>query len=130
MEDPMRPVVVYEGRNELDAQNARDVLTTAMVPVIHVPSLSMGLFAVPQTTRVAVPERYAEQAIQVLKDAGLESEATEPQKGFAAFQQTMQDRLPIRPFLLPERSRLGRVLVGLAVAIIVLVLLNLFLSSR
>ena len=128
MKNPMRPVVVFEGRSELDAQIARDVLVTAMVPVIHIPSLSTGIFGVPQTTRVAVPERYAEQAVKVLKDAGLEGEATEPPKGVAAFQQTMQDRLPTHRFFLPEGSRLARVLVGLALVILVLVLFS-FLRS-
>ena len=128
MDNPMRPIVVFEGRSELDAQIARDVLVTAMVPVVHVPSLSTGIFGVPQTTRVAVPERFAEQAVQVLKDAGLEGEATELPKGVAAFQQTVQDRLPVRPFLLPGRSRLARVLVGLAIVIVIHVLLNFFLT--
>jgi hypothetical protein len=121
MKDPMRPVIVFHAQNELEAQVVRDVLVTAMVPVIHVPSLSTGIFGVPQTLRVAVPQEYVEQALQAMKEAGFEGEASDLPKGIGAFREAMEDRLPRRAPTFTESSSLARVLIGLAVVIVALV---------
>ena len=46
MENPLRPVVVFHGNSEFEAQIARDALTAAEIPVLHLPSVSTGIFAV------------------------------------------------------------------------------------
>ena len=51
----------------VDAQMARDILKEASIPVVHIPSLSTGIFGVPQATRVAVPEEWIQQAERLLK---------------------------------------------------------------
>jgi hypothetical protein len=123
MKDPMRPVIVFHAQNEFEAQVVRDALVTAMVPVIHVPSLSTGIFGVPQTLRVAVPHEYVEQALQALQEAGFEGEASELPKGIGAFREAMEDRLPRRAPSFTESSSLARVLIGLAVIILALIVI-------
>ena len=71
METPLRPVVVFQGNSDLEAQIARDSLAAAMIPVLHLPSLSTGIFGMRSNVNVAVPEEYAEQA-QTLADSAPE----------------------------------------------------------
>jgi hypothetical protein len=68
-----RSVVVFHGQNEFEAQMARDVLQTNMIPVLHLPSLSTGILGLRQTTQVAVSEEYVEAALAALEEAGLRS---------------------------------------------------------
>lgn len=92
--DSIRPVVVFEGSSELEAQLARDVLLSHMIPVLHQPSLSTGMFGTPTTTRVVVPEEYAEQAVEALRAEGLHAEAHAPARGAAEFAEAARDKLP------------------------------------
>ena len=126
----LKPVVVFHGRNEMEAQMARDLLASSMLPVIHLPSPATGIFGAAETTRVAVPSEYAEEAVRLLREAGFESGATDPARGLRAIQEGVAAKLP-RPegSGLPEQSSLRRVLVGLLVAIGVLILLAVFLRS-
>jgi hypothetical protein len=127
---PVRPVIVFEGRNELEVQLVRDTLASAMVPVLHIPSPTAGVFgSLEASKRVAVPSEYVEQALQVLRDAGFEPKVSSPARGLAALQQSMESRIPTGEFSLPARSWLRRVLIGLAVAIAALVLLAIFLHQ-
>lgn len=122
MPDSSRAVVVYHGRNEFDAQMARDILNEASIPVVHIPSLSTGIFGVPQATRVAVPEEFADAAIEALLEQGFEAHTQESPKGFGAFRDTMSEKLPFdRSAQFPERSQLRRVLVTIALVIFALV---------
>jgi hypothetical protein len=123
MPDPLHPVIVFHGRNELEAQMARDILSSARIPTIHLPSLSTGIFGVAQTTRIAVPADQVEKALEALREAGMEGRPEDVPRGFAAFRDAVNDRLP--PPTLPHLpgSRLMRVLVGLAVAIVAVAVL-------
>lgn len=124
MENPLRPVVVFQGNNELEAQIARDILTTAMIPILHLPSVSTGIFGVASSVRVAVPERYAEQAIQAIQDAGLEASSSGAPGGMAAIEDAVREKvIPLvgNPPRFPEKSWLRRVLIVLAILIVVLV---------
>lgn len=76
-----RPVVVFQGQNEFEAQMARDVLQAAMIPVLHLPSLSTGILGLRQTTHVAVAEDYVEEALATLQDAGFAARAMPPSQG-------------------------------------------------
>jgi hypothetical protein len=115
------PVIIFHGRNEFEAQIARDVLLSAAIPVLHLPSLSTGIFGVPTTTRVAVPEDYVDRALKTLREAGLEAGREERAKGLAAFRETVEERFPLhRASPLPAGSRLARVLVALALFIVIL----------
>ena len=96
MTQPLRPVIVFKGDNEFEAQMARDILTQEGVPVIHVPSLSTGVFGFRQTTRVAVPETYAEQAISSLVEAGFSAARQERPRGAGALSTMAQEALPLR----------------------------------
>jgi len=121
MPESSPPVIVFHGRNEFEAQVARDILLTAAIPVLHLPSLSTGIFGVPTTTRVAVPEEFVDQAIDALREAGLDAEREERARGLAAFAETVGERFPLhRAAPLPAGSRLAKVLVGLAVIIALL----------
>ena len=107
MAGPGKPVIIFQGSNELEAQIARDVLLSATIPVLHLPSLSTGIFGVPQTTRVAVPEQFVEPALAALREAGLTGEAHPVPTGLAEFRDTVKDRFrPASP--LPRDSRMGR----------------------
>lgn len=75
-----RPVVVFQGENEFEAQMARDVLQSAMIPVLHVPSLSTGILGVRHTVYVAVPEEHVEAALEALEEAGLPGKAARPRQ--------------------------------------------------
>ncbi len=115
------PVIVFHGRNELEAQLARDVLSGSMIPVVHLPSPSMGIFATAQTTRVAVPEEHVEAALSALADAGLEGAVEERAKGAAAIAESVQDALPFHRMTgLEGSSGLARVILGIAMLILVL----------
>jgi len=94
MADGIRPVVVFEASNELEAQLARDILVSHMIPVLHQPSLSTGVFGTPTTTRVVVPEEYAEQAVEALREEGLHASAHAPVRGTAEFAEAARDKLP------------------------------------
>lgn len=122
MSHPGKPVIVFQGNNDLEAQIARDILLSATIPVLHIPSLSTGIFGVPQTTRVAVPQEFVERALVALQEAGLEGKPHLPAKGLAAFQETMEDRFPTASPL-PRDSRMGRVLGFLVLMIVLLVVL-------
>lgn len=122
MPNPSRAVIVYQGRNEFDAQMARDILKDASIPTVHIPSLSTGIFGVPQATRVAVPEEFADAAIEALLEEGFEAHMEENPRGLGAFRDTMREKLPFdRAAEFPEKSQLRRVLVGIAVIILALV---------
>jgi hypothetical protein len=123
MSEPLRPVIVFNGRNEMEAQMARDILSHARIPILHLPSLSTGVFGVSQTTRVAVPQDQVEKALEALREGGMEGHAERPPTGLAEFRETARDRLP--PPRLPHLpgSRLNRVLIGLAVAIVAVAIL-------
>lgn len=121
MSDAVRPVIVFHGRNEFEAQMARDLLRDAEIPVIHLPSLSTGIFGVAVSTRVAVPEEFVEEALEVLRDAELEAGVEETPRGLAAFEDTMREKFPFhRAPALPEGSHLRRVLTLLFVAAVVI----------
>jgi len=109
-----RPVVVFEGENEFEAQMVRDLLQTAMIPVLHVPSLSTGLFAQRQTTRVAVPEDRAEEAIALLQDEGFHAGETEPPKGLGEVNDAMG-----RAFPKPLRLIMLAVFLGMFVIVVI-----------
>lgn len=128
MENSLTPVVVFQGSNELEAQIARDVLTAAMIPVLHLPSVSTGIFGTPSTVRVAVPEQYAEQAILAIQDAGLEATSSGVAGGMAAIEEAVREKVvrhSTGPMRLPENSWLRRVLVILGLFIVVLVIATL-----
>jgi hypothetical protein len=88
-------VVVFRARNELEAQLARDVLLAAGLPVLHVPSLSTGIFGVAETTRIAVPQDAVEDALLVLAGAGLEGSAEPVPGGLSQFGEAMEGRFPV-----------------------------------
>jgi hypothetical protein len=73
-----RSVVVFQGQNEFEAQMARDILAAAMIPVLHLPSLSTGILGLRQTIHVAVSEEYVEDALAALEEAGLPAKAVKP----------------------------------------------------
>ena len=130
MTDSMRAVIVFYGRNEFEAQLARDILKSAGIPVIHIPSLSTGMFGVRQTTRVAVPEEYVDDAIEELQEQGLDAHVSETPRWLSAFAETARDKVPVhRNLRLPRESHLWRVLAGLAAAI-ALLLVWLLLGKR
>ena len=119
MPDPAHPVIVLHARNEFEAQMARDVLESAMIPVLHLPSLSTGIFGVPQTTRIAVPEDYVDDALEALGEAGLSPKVEETPRGLAAFRDTVNDRFPVgRGPASPRESVLSRVIIAVAVAVL------------
>jgi hypothetical protein len=131
VENRLSPVVVFQGINELEAQIARDVLAAAMIPVLHLPSVSTGIFGVRSTVKVAVPEEYAEQAVEVIQEAGLEAISSRAPGGMAAIEDAVREkivRLPGEPMRLPENSWLRRVLVVLAILIAILVAITVFRS--
>ena len=116
-----QPVIVYHGRNEFDAQMARDVLQSASIPVVHVPSLSTGIFGVAHSTRVAVPADFADAAVEALLEEGFEAHLQSAPTGLAAFRDTIRETLPLeRSAHLPKDSQLRRVLVGIALVILAL----------
>jgi hypothetical protein len=80
-----RPIVVFRGENEFEAQMARDVLETNMIPVLHLPSLSTGILGTRHTTQVAVPEDYVEAALGALEEAGMSGKAMPPLTGLVPF---------------------------------------------
>lgn len=122
MTESMRPVVVFHGKNEFEAQMARDALAAGEVPVLHVPSLTTGLFGMMQTTRVAVPEDCVEEALEVLGEAGFTGAVEPLPRGLYAFGDAVREAFPVagKPGL-GRGSRLGRVILGAAVLILVLV---------
>jgi hypothetical protein len=117
MPGAIRPVVVFEGRSELEAQLARDILLSHTIPVLHQPSLTTGMFGTPTTTRVVVPEEYADAAVEALREEGLTAERHAPARGAAEFAEAARDKLP------PELGR--RYLWILGVVFIVFVLVQL-----
>lgn len=121
MSNSQEPVIVFHGENEFEAQAARDILTEASIPVLHIPSLSTGVFGMQQNTRVAVPEKYVEQALAALQEAGLTGRVEPRKRGLASFQETMQNTFPIAP--LPSHTRMTRILIGMGVVILALVVL-------
>ncbi len=119
MPDPAHPIIVLHARNEFEAQMARDVLESAMIPVLHLPSLSTGIFGVPQTTRIAVPEDYVDDAIEALGEAGLSPKVEDTPRGLAAFRDTVHDQFPLgRGPASPRESVLSRVIIAVAVAVL------------
>ncbi len=124
MTESMRPVVVFHGKNEFEAQMARDALAADSVPVVHLPSLSTGIFGMMQTTRVAVPEDYVEEALEVLQEAGFTGAVEPAPRGLGAFGDAVREAFPVsgRPRLEPG-SRLGRVLLGVGALLVLLVLI-------
>ena len=109
-------MIVFKGDTEFEAQMARDILTQEGVPVLHVPSLSTGVFGFRQTTRVAVPENYADQAVDTLREAGFKAARQERPRGAGALATMTQEALPLR---------VRRVVVGvwIAIALVLLALL-------
>lgn len=89
-----QPVIVFHGRTEFEAQMARDTLQSAMIPLIHVPSLSTGIFGTARPTRVAVPAEFVEQSIEVLKEAGFDSKPEEAPRGVEEFAGAARDTFP------------------------------------
>jgi hypothetical protein len=127
---PNRPVIVLHARNEFEAQMARDVLESATIPVLHLPSLSTGIFGVPQTTRIAVPEEYVDDALEALTEAGLSPRVEETPRGLAAFQDTVRDQFFLgRGPGSPRESVLSRVIVAVAVVVLAVVVYA-FLRGR
>ena len=118
MLNTMTPTIVFKGDNEFEAQMARDILTQAGVPVMHVPSLSTGVFGFRQTTRVAVPQSYVEQAVTTLSEAGFRAAPEEAPKGAGAFQTMFQDALPLRV----RRLVLGVWILGALIILIIVFL--------
>ena len=121
-EPSVRPVIVFHAKNEFEAQMARDALAAGEVPVLHLPSLTTGLFGMMQTTRVAVPEDCVEEALEVLAEAGFAGAVEEAPRGLNAFGDAVREVFPVtgRPGL-GWRSRLFRVwaLVGLIALVLV-----------
>jgi hypothetical protein len=127
--NPLRPVVVFHGNSELEAQIARDALTAATIPVLHLPSVSTGIFGTPSTVRVAVPEEFAEQAVQVIQQAGLMATMSKVPGEMAAIGEAIREKvIPVAggPARLPEKSWLRRVLIFLAVLILFLVVATIY----
>lgn len=96
MSQPLRSIIVFKGDNEFEAQMARDILIQEGVPVLHVPSLSTGVFGFRQTTRVAVPETFADQAVATLVEAGFAAGRQERPRGAGALSTMAQEALPLR----------------------------------
>jgi hypothetical protein len=121
-ESVVRPVVVFHAKNEFEAQMARDALSAEEVPVLHLPSLTTGLFGMMQTTRVAVPEDCVEEALEVLAEAGFTGGVESMPRGLNAFGDAVRDAFPVagKPGL-GWRSPLLRVILGVALLIVVLV---------
>lgn len=121
MEDSLRPVVVFQGNSEFEAQIVRDVLEGSMIPVVHIPSISTGIFGVASRVRVAVPEEFAEQAITAIREAGLEPSTSEVPTGMAAVEDAVQEKViaPLTRGLprLPEKSWLRVVQIVLLILI-------------
>jgi len=115
----VEPVIVYHGRNEFEAQMARDVLASAMIPVLHVPSLSAGIFGVARPTRVAVPKEYAEAAVEALRDAGIGGSVQNRPKGLEEFQDAFGEGFPRQPSLEGAQGPLRRSIPWLAALFLV-----------
>ena len=94
MDPSTKATIVFHGKGEFEAQMARDALVGAGIPVLHIPSLSTGVFGVPQTTSVAVPEEFAESAVAALKEGGFDARITERAKGVGAFQEMLEQAWP------------------------------------
>ncbi len=130
MTESTRPVVVFHAKNEFEAQMARDALAAEEVPVLHLPSLSTGIFGMMQTTRVAVPENYVEEALEVLGEAGFTG-AVEPRpRGLYAFGDAVREAFPVagKPGL-GWRSRLFQVWAVIGLLVLVLIVYA-FLRGR
>ena len=115
-----RPVIVFHGRNELEAQAARDVLQSAGVPVLHVPSLSAGIFGVARPTTVAVPEELAPRAVAALEEAGLPGGVRDRARGLDEFRETVEDNFPRTARPPGRETRLGQVVLWIGAAILLL----------
>ena len=94
-EPSVRPVIVFHAKNEFEAQMARDALAAGEVPVLHLPSLTTGLFGMMQTTRVAVPEDCVEEALEVLNEAGFTGAVEPMPKGLNAFGDAVREAFPV-----------------------------------
>ena len=121
------PVVVLEARNEFEAQAARDTLLAAAIPVLHVPSLSTGIFGVPTSTRVAVPRDRAEEAVLVLQEAGFTPSVHDPRRGLAAVSEAARDKLgPLGHPTVTLGGHLGRAMLVVAAIILLIIALALW----
>ncbi len=121
MEPGVRPVIIFHGRNEFEAQMARDILQSAMIPILHIPSLSTGVFGVQHATRVAVAEDHVPQAMEALRDAGFSPAVEEPTRGWDEFRETVREGLPVdRAPAPPNESRLTRTMLIVLALIVVL----------
>ncbi len=130
MTEPIRPVIVFHGKNEFEAQMARDALAAEEVPVLHLPSLSTGIFGMMQTTRVAVPEDCVEEALEVLSDAGFTGAVEQMPRGLGAFGDAVRVAFPVagKPGL-GWRSPLFQVRTVIGLAVVALIVYA-FLRGR
>ena len=119
----MKAVIVFTGRTEFEAQLARDLLESSLIPVFHVPGLTTGVFGMRQDTRVAVPEDQVAAAIEILREAGLEAGETEPPRGIAEFTGAFRQAFPDRG----GHSTLLRVVLVLVVGWLIILLVRRFL---
>jgi hypothetical protein len=123
MTETVKPVVVFHGKSEFEAQMARDALAEAEIPVLHVPSLSTGIFGVMQTTRVAVPEDYVEEALEVLAEAGFAAAVQPLPRGIGAFNDATRAVFPVgEGRRLAWHGRLFRVWALLGLALLALII--------
>ena len=118
--DPQQPVIVFHAKHEMESQLARDILASQGIPVLHVPGLSTGLFAIRHDLRVAVPSSAAEDAVTVLREEGLEAGIEARARGAGAVVEAVDESIPrpLRKVLLV--ALLGSWVVGILVLILAL----------
>jgi hypothetical protein len=97
--DRQQPVIVYHARNEMEAQLARDILATAGIPVLHLPGLATGMFAIRRDLRIAVPAAAADEALELLRNEGLDAAVEDRARGAASVDEAVRESLP-RPLRL------------------------------
>jgi hypothetical protein len=97
--DRQQPVIVYHAGNEMEAQLARDILLTAGIPVLHLPGLSTGIWAIRRDLRVAVPEAAVDEALELLRNEGLDAAVEERARGAGAVDEAVREAIP-RPLRL------------------------------
>jgi len=115
----MKPVIVFTARTEFEAQMAKDLLESSLIPVYHVPGLTTGVFGMRQDTRVAVPEDQVAAAMEILRDAGFAAEERTPPKGLEEFTGAFRQAFPSRGGHSSLLRILGLVVLGWAVLMLI-----------
>ena len=115
--DRQQPVIVFHATSEMEAQLARDVLAAAGIPVLHMPGLATGMFAIRRDLRVAVPPAAVEEALELLRNEGLEAAVEDRARGAGQFEEAVRESLPRPLRLILLVVFVGMFLVAVLVAI-------------